>query len=327
MIANQITEALEAAHEQGIIHRDLKPANIKVRSDGTVKVLDFGLAKALDQGLPASGRGSGSAPSPTMTSPAMTQAGMIPGTAAYMSPEQAKGRTVDRRADVWSFGVVLFEMLAGTQAFDGEGISETLARVIEREPDWSKLPATLSPGLRACLERCLRKDPRQRIRDIGDVRLALEGAFDPHTTSSATAVAPSGRSKWFAALAVAALAIVVLAIVAVRHLLETPPSAPLETRVDIVTPATDNPTSFALSPDGRQIVFVASSDGVSRLWLRSLATTTAQPLAGTEGATFPFWAPNGRAVAFFAASELKRIEVGGGVPQTLATAPSGRGGA
>ena len=140
-------------------------------------------------------------------------------------------------------------------------------------------------------------------------------------------MAPSGRSRWFAALAVAALAIVVLAIVAVRHLLETPPSAPLETRVDIVTPATDNPTSFALSPDGRQIVFVASSDGVSRLWLRSLATTTAQPLAGTEGATFSFWAPNGRAVAFFAASELKRIDVGGGVPQTLATAPSGRGGA
>ena len=177
-IAKQIAEALEAAHEQGIIHRDLKPANIKVRSDGTVKVLDFGLAKAMDPARASNSSADALANSPTITSPAMTEIGMILGTAAYMSPEQARGRTVDRRADIWAFGAVLFEMLTGVRAFAGEDLAETIGAVIHKEPEWSRLPAATPTSVRTVVRRCLQKDPKQRLRDIGDVRLALDGAFE-----------------------------------------------------------------------------------------------------------------------------------------------------
>ena len=174
-IAKQIAEALEAAHEQGIIHRDLKPANIKVRADGTVKVLDFGLAKAIDPAIGAAFGDRRIANSPTITSPAMTQAGMILGTAAYMSPEQARGKIVDKRADIWAFGAVLYEMLTGRRAFAGDDVSDVLASVLAREPDWTRLPAGLSPQFVVYLKRCLEKDPKRRVRDIGDVSLALDG--------------------------------------------------------------------------------------------------------------------------------------------------------
>ena len=328
-IARQIAEALEAAHEQGIIHRDLKPANIKVRTDGTVKVLDFGLAKAID---PAQGSGLKAqvdlADSPTITSPAMTEFGMILGTAAYMSPEQARGQALDKRTDIWAFGCVLFEMITGRMVFPGATVSDTIAAVLERSPDWTALPPATSPPVRHVLARCLEKDPKRRWRDIGDVRIELDDAetWRPQTDGASPKISRAGeRAAW------ALLAALTAAVAAVVTPVFREAPTPAEIRFNILFPrgVTADSAQLAISPDGQQIV-VAPSFGVQQptpLWLRPLASTSGRLLTGTEGAGFPFWSPDGRSIGFFADQKLKRLDVNSEAIQTLADAPVARGGA
>ena len=323
-IAKQIAEALEAAHEQGIIHRDLKPANVKVRPDGTVKVLDFGLAKALE---PMSGSNVDATASPTITSPAMmTGVGVLLGTAAYMSPEQARGKPVDKRTDIWAFGCVLYEMLTGQRAFAGEDVSETLANVIKSQPDWSRLPANTHGAVRRLLRRCVQKDARERLHDTSDVRIEIQEAQttqDAEVTTFVGRVSAGRRER--VAWTLLALSTLALVTSAMLYLRRTVPEA-VVTRLDVVTPPTIDSFSFALSPDGRQLVFVANGEKASQLWVRPFDQTTAQPLAGTEGAVYPFWSPDALAVGFFADGKLKRINLTGGAVQVLADAPVPRGG-
>ena len=331
-IAKQIAEALEAAHERGIIHRDLKPANVKVRPDGTVKVLDFGLAKALE---PVGAMSASVSMAATITTPAMTQAGMILGTAAYMSPEQARGKVVDRRADVWAFGAVLFEMLTGSPPFPGDDISHVLARVIERDPDWAALPPALSPALATYVRRCLVKDPRQRIRDIGDVRLALEGAFDTPVPPPPTATtSPDARWTRATAFRLAGLAAVVAAAIAgvgvwLLSGTATEGTAPIA-RLAMTLPADQelaslNNPSLAVSPRGTLVAYVAVSSGRAQLHVRAIDGAQSKPLAGTEQATNPFFSPDGQWIGFFAQGKLKKVSVAAGTVQTLCDAPVGRG--
>jgi Tol biopolymer transport system component len=326
-LAKQIADALEYAHEHAVMHRDLKPSNIKLKSEGTVKVLDFGLAKVLNEDA----RSPVTSNSPTL-SLAATQAGVILGTAAYMSPEQAKGKEVDRRADIWSFGVVVYEMLTGKMAFSGDTVSETMAAVMLKEPDWDALPKNTPSRLRELMRRCLVKEPQNRLRDIGDARLAIEEMI-AHPEADATEIElglrlerQRGRRGLVSALVLVTLIALVLAVPTVMHFREAPPAALPEIRTEIVTPATSDPISFAVSPDGRQLVFVASGEGQPRLWLRPLDAAVAQPLAGTEGGRLPFWSPDSRSIGFFAAGKLKRIDTNGGSPQTLAEAAPGVGG-
>jgi serine/threonine protein kinase len=315
-LAKQIAEALETAHEKGIIHRDLKPGNIKTTPDGQVKVLDFGLAKAFDE-RPESRVSD----SPTLMSASIP--GVILGTAAYMAPEQAKGRPADKRSDVWAFGAVLYEMLTGRRAFEGDDITEILGRVVTAEPDWSRLPPGTSPTIQRLLRRALKKDSRQRLSDIRDARIEIEEAGMDAEASVASTSTRGTRLAW----AVAVVAMLVAAVLAVIHLREPQPSLPPEMRLEISTLATSAPLEFALSPDGRYIVFVASGDGPQRLWLRALDKTGAQPMAGTEGADYPFWSPDNRSIGFMASGRLQRIDIAGGPPQALANVAAVRGGA
>ena len=347
-IALQIAEGLEAAHERGIVHRDLKPGNVRIRPDGAVKVLDFGLAKAWEEPREASDL----AQSPTFTACA-TQFGVILGTAAYMSPEQARGKAVDKRADIWAFGVVLFEMLTGTRLFGGETISDTLAAVLRQDVDWAALPPGLPPSIRPLLARCLERDPKRRLRDIGEGRFALAEALAvPGRSTSAGADSPlpvdAGRpSPGSAAPAasgprgtrarlpwiLAAAAILLAAAFAALYLgaaRQREADASRVTRFQVVPRRGErfnsNLRAFAISPDGTRLAYVVSKGATTELRLRALDTGESAAIPGTEGAQHPFFSPDGKWIAFAGGVKLKKVAVSGGTPVTLGDAGYLRGG-
>ena len=331
-IARQIAEALEAAHERGIVHRDLKPSNVKITPDGQVKVLDFGLAKALT--------GDRSSPdvstSPTMTA-VSTQAGIVIGTAAYMSPEQARGRSVDKRADIWALGAILWEMLTGRRLFEGDTVSDVLAAVLRQEIDFGALPAGTPDGVVRVLQRCLERDPKNRLHDAGDVRLEIEEAG--RAPSGRIAKPTVERSGWGPARWVLAVLMgAVLASLAVFAILRRPSKPAADdrlVRLAVVLPenlaldatAGDQMQILAVSPDGRRIVFRGKAGTERRLFVRDLSREEPDPISGTDGGAEPFFSPDGEWLGFVAGDKLKKTAIRGGTPVTLATAGRNRGAA
>ncbi len=328
-IARQMTEAIEYAHERGIVHRDLKPSNVKLTSEGAVKVLDFGLAKALEEAPPREQDGQDESQSPTLSGRA-TRAGVILGTAAYMSPEQAKGKGADRRSDVWAFGVVLYEMLSGRQAFTGETASETLAAVLKTEPEWNVLPASVPPRVGRMLRRCLEKDLRRRVQAIGEARIIIEDALAGAPEEMVAAAAPLWRRALPWSVAAALPVTFLLGLWAVWRPVpqaEKPQLLSVELGAD-ASLVTAFGAAAVLSPDGNVLAFVArtAAGEASQVYVRRLDQLQAAPLAGTEGAGNPFFSPDGQWIAFFAGGKLKKVAVTGGAAVTLCDAPDDRGG-
>jgi len=335
-IARQIAEALEAAHEQGIVHRDLKPANIKVRPDGTVKVLDFGLAKLTTSVAPAGSKDPAYTVSPTITTPAMTQVGMILGTAAYMSPEQAKGREADRRSDIWAFGCVLYEMLTGKRAFEGDDVSDTLAAVLRADPEWSALPADTSPRIRGLLQRCLRKDAQKRLPHIAAIRFELEEA--PADSIAFVTSPPAARPSVVRRAVAVAIGMVVAAAItsAAWWMFSSRPSAPLVTRFELPLAIGEQAGAYpfrniAISSDGTQIAYVTNGLLHVRPLSESTATVISTPDVGIIGT--PVFSPDDQSIAYVSGARngpgggggatLKTISIRGGVPTTIAQMSAG----
>jgi serine/threonine protein kinase/dipeptidyl aminopeptidase/acylaminoacyl peptidase len=335
-IAKQICEGLEYAHERGIVHRDLKPANVKVSRDDAVKILDFGLAKA----VAGEAIETDISTSPTLTHMA-TQAGFILGTAAYMSPEQAKGKPVDRRADIWAFGCVLYEMLTARMAFSGETVTDTLAAIVMKDPDWSQLPGVTPARVRVLLQRCLQKDSKQRLRDIGDARISLDEAISgaplESRTPSELGLTRTGRRQtilW----SIACLAVAVTVGLAAWYLKPVTEGLPLSAnarvmRLSINPPEGgsfffgDNLGGVSVSPDGKTAAFVATANGETALWVRPLDSADARMIRGTRGAFYPFWSPDSKSIGFFATNRLESVDLSGGIPFTICNINDGRGGA
>ena len=334
-IARQIAEGVEAAHAQGIIHRDLKPANIKVREDGTVKVLDFGLAKLTESASPGPAGGSDPSQSPTLTSPAArTGMGIILGTAAYMSPEQARGRAVDKRTDIWAFGAVFYEMLTGARAFEGDDVTEMMAAVVKSTPNWAALPTDVPQPVVTLIQRCLAKDRNERIGDISVARFVLAD----HATLSGVhgdAVKPTPRRRRAMPVALAAMLLVGAAIgmslggIIPRQSTTVPPLTHLQMSVapaDYLLPSFSvrpSRTAIAISPDGRVVVFSGAGNAATQLYRRSLDQADATPLAGTEGAVGPFFSPDGGWIGFWADNKIKKVPTAGGPPFTICDTPPG----
>jgi Tol biopolymer transport system component len=334
-IALQVAEALEEAHNKGIVHRDLKPANVKLTPDGKVKVLDFGLAKAWAGGATDGSSASAEvSQSPTLAFTG-TVAGVILGTAAYMSPEQARGKPVDKRADVWAFGVLLWEMLVGRKLFTGDTITDIIAAVVTREPDLAALPKTTPPAVRRLVARCLQKEPRRRLPDMGTARLELQDVLSgvagaepaqASTDDSAMRAARAARTRERWAWAVLALGLAATAGYLVARRLGTVPQNPPAAHFLVDTPENlgfgEFPDQLAMSPDGRNLVFIANAtDGTRRLWIRPLDSLEARPLAGTDEPASPFWSPDSASIGFFAAGELRKLPLSGGTVQRICALP------